>query len=51
LAISGPFFGLPYFSIIFKMLKKAGKDERAALLQDTARIKTEFQRESAFLFT
>jgi hypothetical protein len=33
------------------MLKKAGKDERAALLQDTAKIKTEFQHESTFLFT
>jgi hypothetical protein len=27
------------------------KDERAALLQDTAKIKTEFQHESTFLFT
>jgi hypothetical protein len=33
------------------MLKKAGKNERAALLQDTAKIKTEFQHESTFLFT
>jgi hypothetical protein len=45
------FLDCPIFRSFLKCWKKAGKDDRAALLQDTARIKTEFQRESTFLFT
>jgi hypothetical protein len=35
---------------MLKKLAKIFKNMRAALLQDTTKIKTEFQRESKYLF-